>query len=330
MPTLLFLDDWFVERRPGMIRSWGEPELVSECLHVDPVAQAIAYPVVYYDEKLGKYRCWHDVWGRASIQTTSVAIESDDGLDWKLVERGGDAQIPHRLGGGTPKWGGGFVFLDRWDPDPERRWKLVAQEQTTSGVLFGSADGYDWHRIGGVWANWHSDTCNCLYYNPFRETYHIICRTAWGDRRAAMVSSSDLETWSNPEVVVHPAPLDPPMLEFYGMPVFLYENYFFGFLWPMYCNAGEVRAIRMQGPLDTELTYSLNGVHFSRTHRTFVGRTELGDYGGGSMMSGALVVTPGRKIRIYGYASRGEHHQDGYSKDRARIALDPYSGSLGL
>jgi hypothetical protein len=79
----------------------------------------------------------------------------------------------------------------------------------------------------------------------------------------------------------------------------------------------------MQGPLDTEPTYSLNGTNFNCTHRTFVERTELGQFGGGAMMATLLVISPERTIRIYGMAGRGEHHDEGYSK--GHIVLDLWS-----
>jgi len=107
----------------------------------------------------------------------------------------------------------------------------------------------------------------------------MMTRPGWGDRRVARQTSPDARTWSDLELIMQPDPADPPQVQLYGMPVVPYEGQFVGFLWMAhFSNAHRLeRFNRLWGPIDCQLTYSFDGVHFQRGLREpFVALNEPG------------------------------------------------------
>ena len=91
------------------------------------------------------------------------------------------------------------------------------------------------------------------------------------------IDTIDFQTFSGPQNVLSPDPLDPPLVQFYGMPVFPYEGMFVGLLWLMYGDPLEIGLLKRNGPIDSQLTYSYDGVAFNRTFRApFIARNPRG------------------------------------------------------
>jgi hypothetical protein len=95
--------------------------------------------------------------------------------------------------------------------------------------------------------------------------------------------------------------MDMPGVEFYGMQQFLYEGYFLGFLLRMWGAPNDLAgSTRFMGRVDSELTYSVNGLAWNRTNR----RNFLPDRGWGRDNFGSeypsVLVTDGEGwLRVY-------------------------------
>jgi len=139
----------------------------------------------------------------------------------------------------------------------------------------------------------------------------MMTRPGWGDRRVARQTSPDARTWSDLELIMQPDPADPPQVQLYGMPVVPYEGQFVGFLWMAhFSNAHRLeRFNRLWGPIDCQLTYSFDGVHFQRGLREpFVALNEPGRPASGVVYPTSLVEHEG-KLRIYSAATPDLHRQ---------------------
>ena len=137
----------------------------------------------------------------------------------------------------------------------------------------------------------------------------MTMRKRWGDRRVALMESDDLVTWTEPHTIVHPDPLDPRCVQYYGMPQFEYEGYFVGLLWLMHTVADEMGHAKSGGLVDCELTYSHDGLNWNRTVREpFVTNTPAGTYGCGCLYPSSLILAPDGSPRIYAGGSRWPHN----------------------
>ena len=125
------------------------------------------------------------------------------------------------------------------------------------------------------------------------------------------IDTEDFKTYSGPENVLSPDPLDPPLVQFYGMPTFPDEGISIGLLWLMYGDPLEVGLLKRNGPIDSQLTYSYDGVAFNRCFRTpFVERNARGEEGGGCSYPTSMNVDDYGDILIYSGGSRGVHYKD--------------------
>ena len=177
-----------------------------------------------------------------------------------------------------------------------------------------SADGLHWQIDKDArWGRppWHPDPPINCYYNRTRGQHIMITRPGWGDRRIAMQTSQDARQWSGLELVMQPDPLDPPQVQMYGMPVIPYEGQFVGFLWMAHFSNSQPlkRFNQLWGPIDCQLTYSFDGIHFQRGLREpFVALNEPGKPASGVVYPTCLTEHEG-ELRIYSAATSDLHHQ---------------------
>ena len=90
---------------------------------------------------------------------------------------------------------GAPVFVDREDPDPERRLKYLctygAWEDSEQRILT-SGDGITWKFQDQGWGKRvHLDTPICVFYNEQKKTYGIANRLRVGERRVALIETKD-------------------------------------------------------------------------------------------------------------------------------------------
>ncbi len=289
---------------------------------------------VIRDKATGRWRMW-------AIGFTSMdkgdegagmyAYESADSFDWKplpqnpLVDQRATAKTSHMVFSGEFSACGPVVFLDEEESDPSRRYKLVYTDLSKNPVdasygtcrVATSPDGIHWTiDRQAVWRRQHTDTSFSIAYNPYTRKYQWTGRPILGDRRVSLDQTADWRTFERPLVILHPDPMDPPGLEFYGMPHFFYEGYFLGFLWRMWGAPNDLKgSTRFLGPVDSELVYSINGINWNRTNRrSILPDRGLGKEGYRSEYLHGLVADDDGWLRVYTASRIGEHI------DRAKAA----------
>ena len=254
-----------------------------------------------------------------------MLAESDDGLRWTKPDLTGVLEQSHRIAPNQVLkhddiYDRGPVFFDPHPLDVRQRLKAMSLYESagTDGKrvftqrLTHSPDGILWSVEDQVWNNhFCSDSPYPIFWNEGRGVYSIMTRPQQAERRIVRIDTEDLKTYSGPENVLSPDPLDPPLVQFYGMPTFPYEGMFIGLLWLMYGDPLEVGLLKRNGPIDSQLTYSYDGVAFNRSFRTpFVERNARGEEGGGCIYPTSMNVDDNGDILFYSGSSRGEHYKD--------------------
>ena len=329
MFTILFFDDWNLQRRVNLERHLGSPTLVPEGTiedsHADP---AWGYPSVLRDAETHRWRCYYQgKVPRALKRPVALLAESDDGVHWELPDLTGrldlpDRLCPHEIAEFHNEWC--CVFEDERAATAEERYKALS-----ANSLLVSSDGLRWERRERArWSRRLIDPGYFAFWNQYRDTYVITRRPRVGDRRIAVSETPDWSSFTEPELALQPDALDTPCALMYGMPVFSYEQLFVGLLWMFHTDPviepdekyiGGFADIpsarpndepaRIMGKIDCQLAYSLNGWHFQRTLREpFIPNGAPGEHGSGCLYPSSMVVD-GDTIRIYSSASRGEHAQ---------------------
>lgn len=331
MKKLLFFDDYLVNRQRNIVRRWQQPQWMDEAAFTDEsspsgagYASVVPQPgrgyYLYYNVALG--------FGKPDDSIAVCLAQSQDGLAW---EKAGFAPprregFPQVVYGGDPVPNGCAVYYDALESDASRRYKMTEARRKSPYQcrLLHSADGLDWQLdTEHPFLHRFSDTMLSLVHNHRTGRYQVSLRDHWVDRRIFLVESADLKSWSEPQLVLHPTPLDAPMTEFYGMPQFRYGDMFLGFLWIYQTDASNPRWNTLEGRVFTELVYSYNGINWNRTHRPFASLRERGQYGGGSIYATAFLERENDML-VYANASRLEHgHYMAQPGDLPRNALLP-------
>lgn len=343
MQTMLFFDDWCLESRHNVEREMGKPEWLPEATFKDDLTKGIYnFPAVYRSPDTGRwYVLYQGVVGVTEELSSAPAdvpvlmlAESEDGLHWTKPDL---TRFPQAHGRVAPNqvlkhddiYDRGPAFYDARDADPGRRIKCLCvyehkgptgKRVYTQRIAF-SPDGIDWNVIDRVWNNWYcSDSPYPIFWNSRRGVYTIMTRPQQAERRIVRIDTPDFVSFEGPYQVLSPDPLDPPLVQHYGLPVFPYEGMFVGFLWMLYGDPYEIKLIKRNGPVDAHLVYSYDGMSFNRTFRTpFVPRNERGQEGGGCIYPTAMVQDDSGNIRIYSGSSHGEHYRDTQAGDAALL-----------
>jgi hypothetical protein len=327
MRTILLLDDWPILIRQGIDRRWfaAEPWPGAADWH-DPLLESAAVTAVRRDPESGQWRMWGG--GTADRKKGDegvglTAYESTDGFDWRPmlqsspVDRGATPRASHLVFSGEHA-AHGAPFFDERESDPARRFKMPYSDLSKNPIdaSYGtcrvavSPDGIHWTiDKQAVWRPQHTDTLFPVVFNPYTGKYQWTGRPILGDRRVSLDQTVDWKHFDKPQVILHPDPMDPPGVEFYGMPQFLYEGYFLGFLWRMWGADNDlVGSTRFKGRVDAELTYSVNGLAWNRTNRqNFLPDRGPGRGDVGSEYPTAMVQDDQGWLRIYTNSHVGEH-----------------------
>ena len=321
--SLFFFDDWCLARRDNIARRLGQPEWVRDATYADPTENPFSYPTVLYDEHRKLWRMFY--LGRETMPGAVyrkdewlLTAESEDGIHWQRPDLTATVPLPsrmrpHEIFDRQRLATAGSVFLD--ESSPERRFKLpilaIDEDGQRASRLAWSADGYNW-QIDHA-SRWHPGTPDpgfFTYHHAERNSHITLARPSHGDRRIALMETHDWRTWSEPEVIFHPDPLDPPMCEFYGIVVLPYRGIYVGILWMFETDPFDQWRQKLEGKIYGELVYSYDGLRFQRSLRQpFIGLNEPGEYGGGGIYPCAMVVDHEGQIRIYSGGTKGEHFQ---------------------
>lgn len=265
---LNFFDDYWVDFRPGTTRRWFHPEYVSA-----PVDN-MGFSSVFYDPQVGKYRLYHDAMCDPENERKRglKLLESEDMIHFTRVYADNGSDVIFDGDGGLH---GVSVMLDPRDPDPKRRYKLVGMTQYdgtardhTVNLAF-SEDGIHWENHPEMIVHAHkSDTLNKLFYNPCAEEYVLLHRSAYVDRRISVKTSKDLIHWSQSRILLQPdgnSNNDHLQTQHYAMTADWFDGMFYGLLWRYYTDLFGDDYTKMFGVLESELTYSYDGVTFLST-----------------------------------------------------------------
>jgi hypothetical protein len=343
MSTILFFDDWCLQSRTNLVRELGQPTWIPEATLEDDLTEGTwNFPTAWYDAETNKWKALYC--GAATyeskqkikrsrnatyISKTQVLLyaESEDGIHWERPDL--SEQVPinvrhckNQVFESGYRLDGCPVYYDENDPDPKRRLKYLfsrGEGEDSFQGLATSGDGIHWE-IGPVpWSNrLRLDGPICLFYNKHRATYIISNRVSTGNRRVAFMETKDFQTVSQPELILFPDPEDPPMVQYYGMPVFPYEDMYIGLLWRLHTDPEEIGEVKIFGPLDCALCYSYTGHSFNRAfHSTFIPRPELGEHGCGCIYVACMTRDRENLIRFYSGGSKAEHFRDQSLNDAA-------------
>ncbi len=338
MKSILFFDDFLVQRDPSVERRFHTPNWLDEYSYTDPVSPyGMGYASVVEKPNGGYSLYYICAAGKpgparpfADGETTIVVsmAESEDALSWKpyTTRRAPDGYPDNVLVAGKPAPAGWWVFRDDIAEERPSRTNGVSGKarylatnspvaRTETGIetipsfVLESENGLDWNRVPeSDFLPHHSDTCNALVYNPITGRYQITHRRRWGERRVYQTESEDLSRWSEPHPIVHPSPADERSTHFYGMPSFYYRagDIFIGFLWHQQMPYKDV----MGGPVVTEYCYSYDGMLWNRTHAVSMPRRQIGTFGGGSLYGSAMIERTDDTL-VFAIARVEEHHAIG-------------------
>ena len=278
MTTHLFVDDRVIARKEGVVRrahpcrklprpviagreSWQAPS-------DDP--RVYIYGTVLPDDS-DTLRMWYMRWPDRVLYG-----ESQDGVSWRRPEVDGNNLLPIRLH--SPS-----VIHDPADADPARRYKMlgVSRSPESRGYCTAySADGLSWQLYPTNPVLEGGDTC-CLARDPATGDYlafHKRYGVHRGHRRRLVYlsCSPDMQTWSEPALVMAPDEIDDARTEaegglfsqFYHMSVFPYCGMWLGLVTHFRHTGPPVEKgpeqSRDDGPIDVQLAHSRDGLSWSR------------------------------------------------------------------
>lgn len=346
MTTLLLFDDWPLHHREHLVRRPGVPQWVPEATLEDEIVDGTwNFPFVFHDAPAGVWKALYQGVsfrasdsGRARQFLGLLYAESADGVHWEKPDLAGRVPAAAVARRRRPNQvfsfrdghsDGGPVFLDPAETDPQRRLKFLFTHREPGGseaqhaeaqYMATSPDGIRWTLDERTWGHRPLDAPITAFYNRHRGGYVVSNRPRLHDRRVAFMATKDFVTTSDPEVVVHPDSLDPPLTQFYGMPVYPYEDLYVGLLNVYHADPSEAGYHKLKGYVDGALTYSYDGWRFNRTFREpFLPRTERGEQGSGGIYPCTLLVDAEQNIRIYSAGARAAHFQTSEVTDAALL-----------
>jgi len=265
---LPLFDDFWIDFRWNTKRRWFAPEYYAP-------SPPGTYSSLIYDPERKVYRIYYEVLKDPALDACRQLklLESTDLKTFTqvLAPDGSDVIFEGETG-----IHGTSVLYDPHDPDPSRRYKLCGmtrmhrkgKENTEVEITF-SADGITWENRHDVIAHpYTSDTLNKLFYNPLRQEYALLLRSAYVDRRISIKSSKDLVHWSDPRIIMHPGANYSDgftNMHHYAMSASYMDGIFYGLLWRYNTCLYDMEFSRMSGYMEPELVYSYDGQEFLYT-----------------------------------------------------------------
>jgi hypothetical protein len=291
----LVIDDAMIAMKEGVVRKTHAcrklpapvlaPERPWEGLRI------YTYGTVLHDAEAGQYRMWYMTRNETPAEDPRLAYAradlvlyatSRDGLAWTrpslgLYEYGGSKENNIVFGLHSPS-----VLLDRKDPDPQRRYKMLGYGKSggTSGYCAAtSPDGFHWTGLPGNPVLPHGDTIT-LAYDSARGDYLAFHKRpgqerGYPRRMVYLATSRDFQAWSTPQLVLAPDEQDDAWAnapeqrtEFYNMSAFEYGGQFLGLVTVFKKTRRLAQTSPGQspddGPIDVQLVHSRDGRHWQR------------------------------------------------------------------
>jgi len=233
------------------------------------------YGTVLRDPDSDGLRMWYN-------RVASVLFAtSEDGLQWERPLLGltnVDGSNLNNLT--TAQFHSPSVILDPYDADPGKRYKMLGHKKEGYCAAY-SADGLTWHEYTGNPVLGGGSTCT-LAQDPMTHEYlafHKLYRNHNGHwrRLVFLATSKDMETWSEPILVMAPDGIDDAQTraaggiwsEFYNMSAFPYAGQWLGMVTHFRFSERLKEVKRGQsrddGPIDVQLVYSRDGRSWNRS-----------------------------------------------------------------
>lgn len=275
----LFFDDKNLLVREDAERVQCKPEPLLGQKYLDPNATlSNAFPCVWRDPESGRYLLFYN--GATAVGNRYLCAESYDGICFSPLQTPGKWESKTYENEFMPACGEfACVYVDECAPKSERLKLLNArvdksQSRIVENLIYVSADGLSWKNTGKQWHNGGAEPGAFVFYNRTTGKHSIVARPDAGVRRVCLIETDDFSAVSDARLIMNPDSLDKPLAEHYGMPVFVYENYFIGFLW-IYEPPAIAERKYWGGKINAELVYSYNGTAFFRTLRTPIFKNDL-------------------------------------------------------
>jgi len=365
----LFLDDTHISRLLDIEKVLNRPDFRDGNPVLEPqnpweMGGVSHYGTVLYDEKDGLFKFWYlsipqpkgsgeemvtmDGQQWLANRTILCYATSKDGLKWDRPNLGQvdfeGSKDNNILRIGKVNVEGAAIIHEPDDPDPGRRYKALYWEHGSGGIkkredglvlwTNGESDGIwvSFSPDGVHWTNYEgnpvlkcfSDTCQYVVKDPRTGRYAAYGRFGF-TRTVARIESSDFVNWTPPQLVLetdlHELAGSFPDTQFYGMTVDLYEGLYIGGLW--------VYREGTDGKIDTQLTVSHDGIHWTRVaqRETFLPVFPDGHRGDGMVRPVARYITKDDKVYIFYGMVSGPHSGPNFPANEI-IRKDP--GSVGL
>ena len=311
---------------------------------------------IWYDEKDGKYKMWYMA-GAGHVNKRHHSLytcyaESKDGKTWEkpLLDI-----LPGTNVVDTTFRDAATIWLDRQEPDPQKRWKffnVIYQPDYTQClyILKYSPDGIHWSDVKAQSGN-ISDR-STAFYNPFLKKWVLSMRqgTKVSRRSRAYIEHSDPEEVvslahrlrkgvPDKHVVIWFTPDDKEKRHekypevnpgIYNFDAIAYESIMLGFYSQWQGPENNVAKKQMIPKRnEIQLGYSRDGFHFSRpSHQPFMGVNETkGAWNYGNMQSvNGVPLVVGDSLYIYssGRSLNGKWWDAGVSTGMATLRRDGF------
>lgn len=264
---LPLFDDYWIDFRRKTTRRWFAPQPYS----LGPTGP---YSSLVYDPARGVYRLYYEKLIDPSQDGPRLlkAVESTDLRAFTPVRNAAGSDV---LYDGESGVHGCSVMYDPFDADSNRRYKFcgmtrLGREKGPYEVEIAfSPDGVEWTNNHDVVAHrFTSDAMNKLVYNPLKEEYCLFHRSAYVDRRISVKTSSDLQHWTEPRILLQPGPNyndEHTGMQHYSMTAAYMDGIFYGMLWRYNTNLYDMEYTRMFGYMEPELVYSYDGHEYLYT-----------------------------------------------------------------
>jgi len=320
------------------------------------------YGTVLYDEDEKLFKMWYigDMTEDFPTFATYYAT-SKDGIHWTKpnlgVIKSATGSTDHNAVADScllPS-----VIYDEADPDPARRYKMLAWVQKLKPEggphTFVSPDGIHWTRLSEAPVCRSNDVITG-YYDETRKLYVAYPKLSTGVRDVVrrcfgITTSTDFLTWTPPRYVFKPDELDDagslarveavrPMLdvaddpdlmrtEFYGVGTYVAESCTVAFPWVFTIN-NDARYGNHEGPSEVQLAVSRDLKKWDRDFRTpVIPRGRPGEWDSGFFTTSSRALRVGDEVWLYYGGANYTHGSPCLYREEGTGRGTKYTSSIG-
>lgn len=271
MASYLFFDDQRLYVRENLTREMGPPELIPDSLYGQQGAEPSGAMARVWKENDHAYHLFYQAF-LPNRHTVLLAAFSRDGIHFAPRNTAREAGIEEPLFENqlVPERDAELASFIDTGKGPGRLKLLVSEylreDRRVRCKIYTSDDGIRWTLSPYTWHEVGTEPCASVFYSAPLDEYVLLSRPDWGSRRVCESRTKDFRTFSKPAVMMQADALDEPLCETYGLTGFPYKDVFAGVLL-MYHTVPSDGVKYMDGKLDGQLVYSLDGAHWMRSLR---------------------------------------------------------------